>query len=80
MDEKTFQQINPNKLPLFSIKVKGHLKREVIEEFKNMMVCYSGGNTHLVGPISDDSFLYSLILRLLSLKCALLSVEPVNSN
>ena len=80
MDEKTFQQINPKTLPLFNIKVRGHLKREVIEDFKTMMVCYSGENTHLVGPISDESILYSLILRLLSLNCALLAVEPVNSN
>lgn len=80
MDEKTLKLIDPKNLPVFRIRVKGHLKRDITDEFKSMMVCYSEGNTHLVGPIADESLLYHLILKLHHLGCGLLSVEPVTPN
>ena len=80
MDDRTFKLIDPKKLPLFRIMVKGHLKRDIIDQFRSMMVCYSGGNTHLVGPIPDECCLYGLIMKLYVLDCALLSVEPVRVN
>ena len=80
MDDRTYNQIDPRNLPLFRILVKGHLKREITEEFKSMTVCYIGENTHLVGPIADQSSLYNLILKINTLECSLLSVEPVRSN
>lgn len=80
MDEKTLKLIDPKNLPLFRILVKGHMKREITDKFKSMMVCHSGGNTHLVGPIGDESLLYHLILKLHHLGYGLLSVEPVIPN
>jgi hypothetical protein len=59
------------------IKVEGHLDKERMDWFDDMVISYEGTNTILSGNIKDEAHLHGVLNQIRDLNLKLISVNTV---
>ncbi len=66
---------------IYQIRVKGHLDHHWSDWLNNLTLTHhQDGTTTLSGPISDQSAMYGLLIKMRDLDLTLLSLNRVESN
>jgi len=61
----------------YRIKLKGNLDPKWSDWFEQMAIYTEGGETILIGPVTDQAALHGLLARIRDLNLTLLSVERI---
>ena len=68
-------------MPMYEIRVKGHLDQRWSAWFDGMTVTHeASGDTVLYGPLVDQAALHSLLMKIHSLNLMLISVVCIETN
>jgi hypothetical protein len=68
-------------MPMYEIRVKGHLDQRWSTWFDGMTVTHeTNGHTVLSGPVVDQAALHSLLMKIHSLNLTLISVVCIETN
>ena len=68
-------------MPMYEIRVKGHLDQCWSAWFDGMTVTHeANGDTVLSGPVVDQAALHSLLMKIHSLNLMLISVVCIETN
>ena len=65
--------------PRYRLVVNGELGPRYASAFDGMTICAHEGETHITGPIIDQSHLQGLLERIASLGLTLRSVNPIEA-
>ena len=69
-----------DQLPIYEIRIKGHLGQQWTDWFEGMIITLEeDGNTLLVGPVIDQSALHGILKKMRDLGLPLLSVNPAGT-
>jgi hypothetical protein len=72
---------DPNQLPVYTLKIKGHLGQQWLNWFDGLTVTLEeDGNTLLSGPVVDQSALHGILKKIRDLGMPLLSVNSTDAN
>ncbi len=78
MSNKWYSKTNPGQLPVYQIRVKGHLGQQWMDWFDGLSITREeDGDTLLTGPVADQAALYGLLKKVRDLGLPLVSVNPV---
>lgn len=80
MSNEPNSPIESNHLPIYQIRIKGHLDSQWTVWFAGLAVTSANGDTLLTGPVVDNAALHGLLKKVRDLGLTLLSVNPVESD
>jgi len=76
MSDKQLPPADPEQLPVYQIRVKGHLAQQWTGWFEGLTILLAeNGDTLLTGPVVDQSALHGLLKKVRDLGLPLLSVR-----
>lgn len=76
MCEQDPQKDKPDHIPIYKIRIKGHLDREWLDWFEGLTLTFEeDGTTLITGPVVDQSALYAALKRVHQLGMELISVN-----
>ena len=71
-------KIDRNQLPVYEIRIKGHLSSQWTDWFEGLTITLEeNGDTLLIGPVTDQAALYGLLKKVRDLGMPLVSVSPL---
>ena len=81
MSNKRSAEIDPSRLVIYQIRVRGHLGRQWTEWFDGLTVTpEENGDTLLTGTVVDQAALHGLLRKVRDLGMPLVSVLPLGPN
>ena len=69
----------PSTIPLYEIRIKGHLDAQWMTWFDGLTITLENGDTLLSGPVADQAALHGLLKKVRDLGMPLISVNQVHS-
>ena len=81
MSNEQKSERDPDQSKVFQIRIQGHLSQQRMDWFEGLIITLEeDGNTHLSGPVVDQSALHGILKRIRDLGMPLLSVNSMDSN
>jgi hypothetical protein len=81
MSNELNQKMDPDRPPIYQVRLKGHLGQEWADWFGGLTIRLNkNGETLLTGPALDQAALYGLLKRIRDLGITLISVNSIETD